>query len=456
MKREDGYNGSGSVPEDGYSSLSVATKRQELYYGPALLDMVSIDLSSNCLIGGIPEQIASLAALKNLNLSRNNLNGKIPYKIGSLQSLESLDLSRNNLSGEIPSTLSNLSYLSDLDLSYNNLSGTIPSGSQLGTLYMEHPDMYNGNNGLCGPPLRRNCSGDIEPRQHGYGDDNKAGHVPEPMFFYLGLVSGFIAGLWVVFCIILFKKTWRIAYFRIFDKVENGVAASRCIADGGGRRIKQQAAAAYAGRARDGAECEAVSRRPCASMLGTGPRAGLCISPRAADEIAATGAGVGAVQCAERQAHRRRMRRRRWPPSGMERGARRPEALAAGISKGDGQRGRNLSYGILVLETVTGKRPSDSKFTQGLSLCESVSLGLHGKVMDIVDNKLCLGIDQHDPETTDDFSSKQKIDCLISLLKLGLSCSQEMPSSRLSTGDIIKELHAIKESLLLEIEDTEK
>uniref|UniRef100_A0A0E0BKE1 Leucine-rich repeat-containing N-terminal plant-type domain-containing protein n=1 Tax=Oryza glumipatula TaxID=40148 RepID=A0A0E0BKE1_9ORYZ len=344
MKREDGYNGSGSVPEDGYSSLSVATKRQELYYGPALLDMVSIDLSSNCLIGGIPEQIASLAALKNLNLSRNNLNGKIPYKIGSLQSLESLDLSRNNLSGEIPSTLSNLSYLSDLDLSYNNLSGTIPSGSQLGTLYMEHPDMYNGNNGLCGPPLRRNCSGDIEPRQHGYGDDNKAGHVPEPMFFYLGLVSGFIAGLWVVFCIILFKKTWRIAYFRIFDKVENGVAASRCIADGGGRRIKQQAAAAYAGRARDGAECEAVSRRPCASMLGTGPRAGLCISPRAADEIAATGAGVGAVQCAERQAHRRRMRRRRWPPSGMERGARRPEALAAGISKGDGQRGRNLSH----------------------------------------------------------------------------------------------------------------
>uniref|UniRef100_I1R113 non-specific serine/threonine protein kinase n=1 Tax=Oryza glaberrima TaxID=4538 RepID=I1R113_ORYGL len=151
MKREDGYYGSGSVPED--------------------------DLSSNCLIGGIPEQIASLAALKNLNLSRNNLNGKIPYKIGSLQSLESLDLSRNNLSGEIPSTLSNLSYLSDLDLSYNNLSGTIPSGSQLGTLYMEHPDMYNGNNGLCGPPLRRNCSGDIEPRQHGYGDDNKAGHA---------------------------------------------------------------------------------------------------------------------------------------------------------------------------------------------------------------------------------------------------------------------------------------
>lgn len=178
---------------------------------------MSIDLSSNCLIGGIPEQIASLAALKNLNLSRNNLNGKIPYKIGSLQSLESLELSRNNLSGEIPSTLSNLSYLSDLDLSYNNLSGTIPSGSQLGTLYMEHPDMYSSNDGLFGFPLQRNYSEGIAPKQ-GYHDHSKTRQVAEPMFFYLGLVSGFVVGLWVVFCTILFKKIWRIAYFSLLTR----------------------------------------------------------------------------------------------------------------------------------------------------------------------------------------------------------------------------------------------
>uniref|UniRef100_A0A0E0F6S4 non-specific serine/threonine protein kinase n=1 Tax=Oryza meridionalis TaxID=40149 RepID=A0A0E0F6S4_9ORYZ len=393
MKREDGYNGSGSVPEDGYSSLCVATKRQELYYGPALLDMVSIDLSSNCLIGGIPEQIASLAALKNLNLSRNNLNGKIPYKIGSLQSLESLELSRNNLSGEIPSTLSNLSYLSDLDLSYNNLSGTIPSGSQLGTLYMEHPDMYNGNNGLCGPPLRRNCSGDIEPRQHGYGDDNKAGHVPEPM--YLNILERVSILLDVAYALDYLHCHGPAPVIHCDIKSSNVLLDSDMVARVGDF-----------GLARILDEQNSVFQPSTNSILFRGT-------------IGYAAPEYGAGNTVSTQ-------------------------------------GDIYSYGILVLETVTGKRPSDSKFTQGLSLCESVSLGLHGKVMDIVDNKLCLGIDQHDPETTDDFSSKQKIDCLISLLRLGLSCSQEMPSSRLSTGDIIKELHAIKESLLLEIEDTEK
>ncbi|XP_022681882.1 probable LRR receptor-like serine/threonine-protein kinase At4g36180 [Setaria italica] len=117
------------------SMLSVLTKGQELHYGGfALPSMVSIDLSSNHLIGGIPEGLSSLELLKNLNLSRNYLNGKIPDKIGSMRSLESLDLSSNKFSGEIPQSLSNLSYLSYLNLSYNNLSGRIPSGSQLDTL----------------------------------------------------------------------------------------------------------------------------------------------------------------------------------------------------------------------------------------------------------------------------------------------------------------------------------
>ncbi|KAG0514862.1 hypothetical protein BDA96_10G229800 [Sorghum bicolor] len=128
--------------------LPVTTKDQELYYyGFFLSSMVTIDLSSNYLTGGIPEEITSLELLKNLNLSRNYLNGRIPHKIGFMQSL------------------SNISYLSYLNLSHNNLSGRIPSGSQLDSLYLEHPDMYSGNNGLCGPPLRRNCSRDFSSHQ---------------------------------------------------------------------------------------------------------------------------------------------------------------------------------------------------------------------------------------------------------------------------------------------------
>ncbi|KAG8090013.1 hypothetical protein GUJ93_ZPchr0011g27515 [Zizania palustris] len=107
------------------------------------------------------------------------------------------------------------------------------------------------------------------------------------------------------------------------------------------------------------------------------------------------------------------------------------------------------SYGILVLEIVTGKRPTDSKFIQGLNLHEYVELSLHdGIIVDVVDTQLSLDL-ENKLDTPDDSSYKGRvIGCLVSLLRLGLSCSQEMPSNRMSTGDIIKELSAIKQPLL--------
>ncbi|KAM0833707.1 hypothetical protein ACQ4PT_064105 [Festuca glaucescens] len=184
----------------------VVMKRQELKYGLRVFDVVGIDLSLNELVGGVPEGITSLNGLLNLNLSWNYLSGKIPTKIGAMESTESLDLSRNKLSGEIPSSLLDLTYLSSLDLSYNNLEGRIPPGSQLDTLYMQNPSIYPGNIGLCGPPLERN--------------QQRREKVSEPVLFsYFGLRSGFVAGLWVMFCALLVKKAWRVALFRLFDKL---------------------------------------------------------------------------------------------------------------------------------------------------------------------------------------------------------------------------------------------
>jgi hypothetical protein len=193
--------------------FSVVTKGQELYYDVTIFELVSIDLSCNDLTGGIPEEIASLDALFNLNLSTNYLSEEIPDKIGAMKSLFSLDLSNNMLSGEIPSSLSDLSGLSYLDLSNNNLTGPVPSGQQLDTLFAEYPSMYSGNSGLCGPTLRKICSGNNSSRQlvheHGF----------EPVSFYFGLGLGFMLGLWLVFCVLLFKKAWRVAYSCLIDKI---------------------------------------------------------------------------------------------------------------------------------------------------------------------------------------------------------------------------------------------
>ncbi|CAA6672834.1 unnamed protein product [Spirodela intermedia] len=73
--------------------------------------------------------------ITSLNLSHSELGGGIPPFIANLTNLESLDLSYNNFTGEIPAYIENLSALKILNLESNNLNGTIPK-----TLYERSQD----------------------------------------------------------------------------------------------------------------------------------------------------------------------------------------------------------------------------------------------------------------------------------------------------------------------------
>jgi len=61
-----------------------------------------IQLDQNFLTGSIPMSFGNLMSLSLLNLSHNNLSGFIPTTIGGLKTLTQLDLSYNCLQGEIP------------------------------------------------------------------------------------------------------------------------------------------------------------------------------------------------------------------------------------------------------------------------------------------------------------------------------------------------------------------
>ncbi|KAK6134724.1 hypothetical protein DH2020_031526 [Rehmannia glutinosa] len=108
-----------------YASVSWKGQESE-YYTKNLRLLKLIDLSSNRLVGNIPETFSSLKGLVSLNLSRNSLTGSIKTDIGQMEMLEVLDLSSNHLSGGIPIGLGQLHYLDVLDLSNNDLSGEIP------------------------------------------------------------------------------------------------------------------------------------------------------------------------------------------------------------------------------------------------------------------------------------------------------------------------------------------
>ncbi|KAJ8898949.1 hypothetical protein K2173_008449 [Erythroxylum novogranatense] len=131
-------------------SVTVTSKSLQMDLVKILTVFTSVDFSSNYFEGPIPEVIGQFEGLHVLNLSNNALNGSIPSTLGNLSQLESLDLSVNNLTGATPQQLAGLTFLSFLDLSYNKLVGMIPTSTQLQSFL---PSCFEGNAGLCGPPL---------------------------------------------------------------------------------------------------------------------------------------------------------------------------------------------------------------------------------------------------------------------------------------------------------------
>ncbi|KAM0948196.1 putative leucine-rich repeat domain superfamily [Dioscorea sansibarensis] len=197
-------------------TITVSTKERDLQYGVILSSFKFMDLSANKLSGPIPKEMVNLVGLQNLDLSCNYLSGEIPSNIGLMQSLESLDLSRNELIGPIPLSLSTLNFLESLNLSHNNLSGKIPYVSHLTTF--NDPSSYAGNLNLCGAPLNKNCTSDESPSNTlDQEDDDDDDNDSQTTWFYIGLMSGFVVGFWIVWGMLLFKKDWRHAYFKFLD-----------------------------------------------------------------------------------------------------------------------------------------------------------------------------------------------------------------------------------------------
>ncbi|KAH7294279.1 hypothetical protein KP509_28G063700 [Ceratopteris richardii] len=93
----------------------------------ALTGLFNLNLSHNALTGSIPTSLAKVLTLESLDLSDNLLTGPIPPQLTQLTSLSFLNLSDNQLSGSIPkgnqfSSFSSRSYLGNKGLCGDPLS----------------------------------------------------------------------------------------------------------------------------------------------------------------------------------------------------------------------------------------------------------------------------------------------------------------------------------------------
>ncbi|KAK7386228.1 hypothetical protein VNO78_26291 [Psophocarpus tetragonolobus] len=62
----------------------------------------SVDLSSNELSGAIPESLANVTFLNTLKLNQNQLTGQIPLQFGAMARIKAFDVSNNFLTGQVP------------------------------------------------------------------------------------------------------------------------------------------------------------------------------------------------------------------------------------------------------------------------------------------------------------------------------------------------------------------
>ncbi|XP_019163085.1 PREDICTED: probable LRR receptor-like serine/threonine-protein kinase At3g47570 [Ipomoea nil] len=108
--------------------------------------------------------------------------------------------------------------------------------------------------------------------------------------------------------------------------------------------------------------------------------------------------------------------------------------------------GDMYSYGILLLEIFTNKSPTSDICNNGLTLHNYVRMSMPEKVTEIVDPKLFHNKAYATPKSL--VLQNHIIECLVSIFKIGIACSMELPRDRMSIGNAVKELHSIKDTLV--------
>ncbi|KAH0780687.1 hypothetical protein KY290_000285 [Solanum tuberosum] len=216
----------GPIPSNEFYSESLFTVslKQNQLQGPipkSLLNQQRLQFlvfSRNNLSGQIDSTVCNLTSLQVLNLGSNNLEGTIPLCFGEMSELQALDLSNNSLSGAINTTfsignqLASLKSLEVLNLSHNHLVGCIPKGKQFDTF---ENSSYQGNDGLRGLPLSKDCGGNegVPQATTPYGLDQEEEErdlsIISWQAVFMGYGCGLVIGLSIIYIMLLTQyPTW--------------------------------------------------------------------------------------------------------------------------------------------------------------------------------------------------------------------------------------------------------
>ncbi|KAI8531152.1 hypothetical protein RHMOL_Rhmol11G0115200 [Rhododendron molle] len=405
---------------------------------------ISFDLGYNSLTGSLPSEVGSLKNLTKFDVSNNRLSGSILNLLSGCSSLEELHLEGNSFEGEIPQGLRELRGLRELDLSHNNLMGLIPS--YIGELPLEKLNLsFNllrgevpiqgvfrnasaisivGIDDLCGGVADLN----LPPCPSSTSKRNKLSYRTKIILYVVValVICSTLAVSLFMFCRrrrVSRKESsskpsfehqiLRVSYVELL-KATNGFSKANLLGIG-------NYASVYKGILDQ--DQIVVVVKPSNVLLDDTMVAhvgdfGL------AKIISAASIGVWQHQS----------------NSSAIRGTIGYVPPEYGMGDMASTLGDVYSFGILLLETFTGKRPTDNMFKDHLSLHTFVKTALPHRVMDIIDP--CI---QQEHE-----SGSWVNNCMVSILTIGVACSLESPRDRMEMGTVVSKLCKIKKTCVNE------
>ena len=111
--------------------------------------------------------------------------------------------------------------------------------------------------------------------------------------------------------------------------------------------------------------------------------------------------------------------------------------------------GDMYSYGVLLLEMFTGKRPTDGMLKDGLNLHKYTKMALSQNVIEIVDQKQLEEEEGTCTNSRTPMTTEKIHEILFLILRIGIACSEESPRDRMTIADASRELFLIKDKLLV-------